>query len=137
MVFFIIIALIVIIPFVVAANSRSYDRGENYWGTLCLSVFAGGMLFGFFSLAGYGAHNTVKSETTYTVAENSSTVYENGDLTFAYTEDGKIQTWSGDVAGSTIPVETPKEIKIVGRDSVVPWIAPWPLGYSETAEFSK
>ena len=135
MLLYIIIALIVIIPVVVAVNSRSYDRAENFYASLTMCAFLGAFIFGLFCMGGNSARNVVVSEKTYTIAEKSAPVYDNGDLSFSYVDGDQIKTWNGTITKSTIPVESPKQIKIVGYDSVVPWIAPWPLGYNEKAEF--
>jgi hypothetical protein len=85
------------------------------------------IIFGSASTSTDQHFDVVKSEKTYTIAENSTASLEKTNLRFAYVEDGQIKTFSETVRPFDVPMEKPKQIKVMHYDSVNSGLVPWPV----------
>lgn len=139
MIFYIYLALIVVVPLLFLRFSSKYDRWTNFFGSFFTVLLIGGLLFLLICSGGGSSPNVTTSEKTYTLDQKSVPVYEDADnvLRFQYIEDGKTDTFNHEIVGTTVSLEPVKEIKITTKDSVYPLIAPWNLGWGYTAEFIK
>ena len=139
MLFWILIAAIVLIPTLVAIAFRDdYDCAETVMGTIGMTALISFFIFIFASLIG-GAQegNVLTQEKTYTIAQSNTPTLKNGTLSFVYEENGASKVFEGYVRSDSVSIDKPSKIKISDYDVVNPWIAPWPLNDRSIAEFIK
>lgn len=139
MIFWIWIALIVVVPLLFLRFTRSrYDRWTNFVGSLAVSVLVGGMLFVLICSSAGAQYTVVTSEKTFTVDNSATPTFSDREvLNFQYTENGKTLPFSQEIQDTTVPIGQVKEIKIKVMDAVHPMIAPFNLGWGYRAEFIK
>jgi hypothetical protein len=137
LVFYIVVALVVIIPLLFLRFSNKSERWVNFVGSLFTSAIFGAMIFGMFSTGSSDSYTVTNSENTYTVAEGKVPTLVEGNLSFSYTENGVTKELYVPIDNSKIPLEDVNQIKITHKDAMNPAIAPWPTGDGYIAEFIK
>jgi len=147
MLFTILVAILIVLTIGVATATyyaSDYDDAGNSAGAFIFTLIFGGILIVLVPMLGASSaakddpkNHVVVTEKTYTLAENSIPEYEDGELEFAYVENGQVFPYEEAVDAFSVGMDKPKAFKITEYDVVDKGIASWPVNGGTKVEVIK